>query len=241
MQVSRRTLESLEWPLLIERLQALARTPGGRRRCEPEARGRALRPDPDTARARLAETSEARALLTVRRRPSAGSRKSTPCCSAPRRGGELGRRRSARHRVGRSRPSRRRSTSWPEPGATSHRASPHARATSAVTLDVARGDRPHARLRGPGARLGVAGARRGARRGAAPRRRVAATSRHRAAAIRRSRRICRTPSSPCATTATCCRCAPTRAARFAASSTTSRPRAPRSSSSRRPSSTPTTG
>ena len=63
LQVSRRTLETLEWPLLVERLRAHARTPGGRRRCEPEASSELFADDPDTARAHLAETSEARALL----------------------------------------------------------------------------------------------------------------------------------------------------------------------------------
>jgi DNA mismatch repair protein MutS2 len=90
LQVSRRTLETLEWPLLIERLRAHARTPGGRRRCEPEASGQLFADGPDSARARLAETSEARAVLERAAPPFGGLSEVGPALLRAERGGELG-------------------------------------------------------------------------------------------------------------------------------------------------------
>jgi len=58
-RVSPRTLERLEWAEIVERLAACAATPGGAAR----ARGGLFEPDAAGMRARLAETSEARALL----------------------------------------------------------------------------------------------------------------------------------------------------------------------------------
>jgi DNA mismatch repair protein MutS2 len=57
--VDPRTLERLEWPDVVLRLEACAETPGGRAR----ARGALFEESAEGARARLAETSEARALL----------------------------------------------------------------------------------------------------------------------------------------------------------------------------------
>jgi DNA mismatch repair protein MutS2 len=90
VQVSRRTLESLEWPLLVERLRAHARTPGGRRHCEPEQADALFAPDPATARALLAETSEARALLTIAAPPFSGLSEIGTSLLRAERGGELG-------------------------------------------------------------------------------------------------------------------------------------------------------
>ncbi|HEX2485493.1 MAG TPA: endonuclease MutS2, partial [Myxococcota bacterium] len=58
-RVAPRTLERLEWAELVERLAGCARTPGGAAR----ARGALFEPDTASVRERLAETSEARALL----------------------------------------------------------------------------------------------------------------------------------------------------------------------------------
>jgi DNA mismatch repair protein MutS2 len=88
--VSRRTLETLEWPLLVERLRATARTPGGRRRCEPEASDELFADDPETARAHLAETSEARALLERAAPPFGGLSEVGPALLRAERGGEIG-------------------------------------------------------------------------------------------------------------------------------------------------------
>ena len=90
MQVSRRTLEALEWPLLLERLLAHARTPGGRRRCEPDVANDLFAPDPATARAWLAETSEARGLLERSAPPFGGLAEITPALLRAERGGDLG-------------------------------------------------------------------------------------------------------------------------------------------------------
>ena len=90
MQVSRRTLETLEWPLLVERLLAHARTPGGRRRCEPDAVSELFAPDAATARAWLAETSEARVLLERAAPPFGGLSEIGPALLRAERGGQLG-------------------------------------------------------------------------------------------------------------------------------------------------------
>ncbi|RIL03458.1 MAG: hypothetical protein DCC71_15200 [Proteobacteria bacterium] len=90
MQVSRRTLEVLEWPQLVERLRALARTPGGRRRCEPDASHALFAPDLDAARARLAETSEARAILERAAPPFGGLADVAGPLARAERGGEIG-------------------------------------------------------------------------------------------------------------------------------------------------------
>jgi DNA mismatch repair protein MutS2 len=90
MQVSRRTLETLEWPLLIERLRAHARTPGGRGRCEPDAMSELFAPDAATARAWLAETSEARVVLDRAAPPFGGLSEIGPALLRAERGGDLG-------------------------------------------------------------------------------------------------------------------------------------------------------
>src|SRR5262245_14139160 len=58
-QVAAETLARLDWPDLVARLAACARTPGGRARAE----GPLFEAEPAGMRERLAETSEARALL----------------------------------------------------------------------------------------------------------------------------------------------------------------------------------
>ncbi|UCE85005.1 MAG: endonuclease MutS2 [Deltaproteobacteria bacterium] len=70
-RVSRRTLEQLEWPLLVDRLRGLAETPRGRAHCAREDAGRGLFEANDAGvRERLAETGEARALLDAGDAPS---------------------------------------------------------------------------------------------------------------------------------------------------------------------------
>jgi DNA mismatch repair protein MutS2 len=59
--VSQKTLDRLEWPEVVERLRRLARTPRGRIRCEAD--DSLFEADLGEARTRLAETSEARAIL----------------------------------------------------------------------------------------------------------------------------------------------------------------------------------
>ena len=59
--VSQKTLDRLEWPEVVERLRRHARTPRGRIRCEAD--DSLFEEDLAEARARLAETSEARAIL----------------------------------------------------------------------------------------------------------------------------------------------------------------------------------
>jgi DNA mismatch repair protein MutS2 len=90
LQVSRRTLESLEWPQLVERLQAHARTPGGRRACEPDIAQSLFAADLESARARLAETSEARALLEIEAPPFGGLPDVADALLRAERGGGLG-------------------------------------------------------------------------------------------------------------------------------------------------------
>lgn len=90
MQVSRRTLESLEWPQLIERLGAHARTPAGRRRCEPAAADDVFAADLETARSRLAETTEARAVLAHGAPPFGGLADVQLALLRAERGGEIG-------------------------------------------------------------------------------------------------------------------------------------------------------
>jgi DNA mismatch repair protein MutS2 len=73
-RVSRRTLEQLEWPLLVEQLRELTQTPRGRARCARDDAGRGLfEPNADAVRERLAETSEARRLLDAGDAPALGS------------------------------------------------------------------------------------------------------------------------------------------------------------------------
>ena len=59
--VSQKTLDRLEWPEVVERLRRLARTPRGQIRCEAD--DSLFEEELSEARARLAETSEARAIL----------------------------------------------------------------------------------------------------------------------------------------------------------------------------------
>jgi DNA mismatch repair protein MutS2 len=89
MQVSRRTLETLEWPLVVERLRAHARTPGGRRRCEPGAAHALFAPDAESARALLAETGEARALLERAAPPFGGLADVATALARAERGGAI--------------------------------------------------------------------------------------------------------------------------------------------------------
>lgn len=70
MHASRQTLDVLEWPLVVERLRQLTRTPAGRQRCDDGAGLFAT--DIDAARERLAETSEARAVLALAAPPIGG-------------------------------------------------------------------------------------------------------------------------------------------------------------------------
>lgn len=70
MHVSTRTLEVLEWPLVVARWRGHARTPGARRRLEDPAAGFAT--DPAECRDRLAETGEARAVLARAAPPFGG-------------------------------------------------------------------------------------------------------------------------------------------------------------------------
>lgn len=90
MQVSRRTLESLEWPQLLLRLQAHARTPGGHRICEPDSAHALFADDLESARARLDETSEARALLDLAEPPFGGLPDVATALLRAERGGDLG-------------------------------------------------------------------------------------------------------------------------------------------------------
>jgi len=89
VQVSRRTLEALEWPLVIERLCAHARTPGGRQRFAPESAAELFAADAAAARERLAETGEARALLEVDAPPFGGLLDVAPALARAERGGEI--------------------------------------------------------------------------------------------------------------------------------------------------------
>ncbi|MEB2346323.1 MAG: Smr/MutS family protein [Deltaproteobacteria bacterium] len=88
MHASRRTLDVLEWPLVVERLRRHARTPGARRRLEDPAAGFAA--DPDEARERLAETGEARAVLALAAPPFGGLPDVAPALARAERGGGLG-------------------------------------------------------------------------------------------------------------------------------------------------------
>jgi DNA mismatch repair protein MutS2 len=88
VHASRRTLEVLEWPLVVERLRRHVRTPGARQRLEDPAAGFAA--DPEQARERLAETSEARALLAVAAPPFGGLPDVAGAVARAARGGTLG-------------------------------------------------------------------------------------------------------------------------------------------------------
>ena len=70
MHASRQTLDVLEWPLVVERLRELTRTPAARQRCDEG--DRVFATDLDAARERLAETSEARAVLALAAPPLGG-------------------------------------------------------------------------------------------------------------------------------------------------------------------------
>ncbi|HSJ97654.1 MAG TPA: endonuclease MutS2, partial [Myxococcota bacterium] len=87
MHASRRTLEVLEWPLVVERLRHHTRTPGGRRRCEDPAAGFAG--DREEADARLAEAGEARGLLAVAAPPFGGLTDVAAALARAERGGDL--------------------------------------------------------------------------------------------------------------------------------------------------------
>ncbi|HVH05164.1 MAG TPA: endonuclease MutS2, partial [Myxococcota bacterium] len=67
-QVAAETLARLDWQDLVARLESCTRTPGGRAR----AAGPLFEPDPQRMRERLAETSEARALLDAGQEPPLG-------------------------------------------------------------------------------------------------------------------------------------------------------------------------
>jgi len=78
-RVSQRTLEQLDWPRVVERLASHLATPRGRARClaEEDGAGRPLAPDlfardEEEARALLAATAEARALLDAGEAPPLG-------------------------------------------------------------------------------------------------------------------------------------------------------------------------
>jgi DNA mismatch repair protein MutS2 len=70
VHASRHTLDVLEWPLVVERLREFVRTPAARRRCTDGAALFAT--DLGSARDRLAETTEAKALLAVASPPLGG-------------------------------------------------------------------------------------------------------------------------------------------------------------------------
>ena len=89
MLVDRRTLEVLEWPVLVDRLRAHARTPEGRRRCLADADA-LFAADPASARALQAETSEARALLERAAPPFGGIGDVEGALVRAERGGDLG-------------------------------------------------------------------------------------------------------------------------------------------------------
>ena len=67
-EISQKTLERLEWSQILERLAERARTPRARARLDPDAQdasapGSLFESDVEGVRERLAETSEARAML----------------------------------------------------------------------------------------------------------------------------------------------------------------------------------
>jgi DNA mismatch repair protein MutS2 len=90
LRVSDRTLEQLEWPQLMARLAAHARTPGGRWRCAPEVAATLLADEAGPVRERLAETSEARRILDAGEfAPLEGLLEMQPVLERARRGGAL--------------------------------------------------------------------------------------------------------------------------------------------------------
>jgi DNA mismatch repair protein MutS2 len=89
VQVSTRTREALEWPLVVARLRDLARTPEARRRCAPELALELFAPDAETARARLDEAGEARAVLAVAAPPWGGLVDLDAALRRAERGGDL--------------------------------------------------------------------------------------------------------------------------------------------------------
>jgi DNA mismatch repair protein MutS2 len=88
VHASRRTLDVLEWPLVVERWRRHVRTPGARRRLEDPAAGFAA--DAEEARARLAETAEARSLLAIAAPPFGGLPDVAAVVARAERGGGLG-------------------------------------------------------------------------------------------------------------------------------------------------------
>jgi DNA mismatch repair protein MutS2 len=90
VQVSRRTLDALEWPLLVERLRSHARTPEGRSRCADDAEPSLFAEDLASARALQAETSEARLLLERAAPPFGGAADVAAALARAERGGDLG-------------------------------------------------------------------------------------------------------------------------------------------------------
>ena len=90
VNVSRRTLEALEWPLLVERLRSHARTPWGHSRCADDAEPSLFAADLETARALQAETSEARGVLERAAPPFGGIADVLPALARAERGGDLG-------------------------------------------------------------------------------------------------------------------------------------------------------
>ncbi len=97
-RVSAKALQRLEWPQLVERLRDHAATPRGRARCAPPGDddasvdpGGLFQADLESARARLAETSEARALLEAGEVPPLGGASDLePALRRLARGGALG-------------------------------------------------------------------------------------------------------------------------------------------------------
>jgi DNA mismatch repair protein MutS2 len=86
--VSQKTLDRLEWPEVVERLRRHARTPRGRSRCEAD--DSLFEEELAEARARLAETSEARAILDAGSLPPlAGVRDQARVLGRLRKGGML--------------------------------------------------------------------------------------------------------------------------------------------------------
>ena len=91
-EIAQKTLERLEWPQILARLGEHARTPQGRSRFLGEASATALfEPSAGGVRERLAETAEARAILSMGDRPPLGGAKELDgSLRRTRKGGVLG-------------------------------------------------------------------------------------------------------------------------------------------------------
>jgi len=90
VRVSQRTLEALEWPLVVERLRAHACTPEGGERCSADPASALFAPDPAAASERLAEASEARLLLESDATPFGGLVDLRPALARAERSGTIG-------------------------------------------------------------------------------------------------------------------------------------------------------